>query len=441
MKRVILAVLVVSLIVVLSSCINKVTEVKEIKIPEVIRPEEAAKNTTPQNITPLPSTPNVTQQCKACEYRENNTCLKYSCCNDADCNDNNATTLDICTAPTTQQAVCNHNVSLCSDGSADSACSTTLPFMCSKGELIPQCSKCGCPTAMDCSLNGTCVYRLSSIVEPKVTLTKSYRHSPLNVADNQSIDSFYLMKDKEEYKMWYAFEGSIYATTSTNGITWEAAERILRPDDEISYITEPTVIKEGSTYKMWFTDITDTVGRIGLATSANGRAWDFTRENPVFTPDNNTDDTSEPGVRDPSVIKENDLYKMWYTHGEEVYYATSTNGINWTVYGKVFEGNMSYDQYGIKDAVVIKDQLYEMVYVADSGDERGEHDYLAHAYSPDGITWIKHSANPFIRIGKEGKFDEKGLSEPVLLKNKNNYTLWYAGIDAQKNRRIGMAMS
>ncbi len=48
---------------------------------------------------------------------------------------------------------------------------------------------------------------------------------------------------------------------------------------------------------------------------------------------------SEQAVSEPSVLYENGLWRMWYRVGwgnlQGIYYATSTDGIHWTIYGHV----------------------------------------------------------------------------------------------------------
>jgi len=94
----------------------------------------------------------------------------------------------------------------------------------------------------------------------------------------------------------------------------------------------PFVMKDGSTYKMWYTatDIFD-VARIGYATSSDGISW---TKNPNAVLDvGSTGQWDSWGVYYPWVIKEaSDSYKMWYAGTPDglrgdIGLATSTNGI------------------------------------------------------------------------------------------------------------------
>lgn len=44
--------------------------------------------------------------CDYCQYTENHVCINYGCCSDSDCDDKNASTLDMCIYPKAKQAKC-----------------------------------------------------------------------------------------------------------------------------------------------------------------------------------------------------------------------------------------------------------------------------------------------------------------------------------------------
>lgn len=440
--------LVISSFLLLVGCLSTIKEVEEIPIPKIIVPNDTTSvNQTPvQELNP-PSiespSPNNTQQpvCTSCQYLENNTCQSYSCCSNSDCDDSNATTTDQCQSPSTKEAQCTHIVSIinCDDGTKDTLCSTTLPLVCVGGELVPQCKVCGCSSNNDCLVNGSCVYRLASIQAPAIELRR-HRSNPQGFADNQSIDSFFIMEDSDT-KMWFTLNGTLYYTTSEEGIVWDVVRDVLEPEEGYTYITEPTLIKDGALYKLWFVDIQDDEGELHFAESPDGKHWRAPRDEPVLViTTEDVENARAYGIHDPSVVKDGDIYQLWYVAGEALYYAISSDGINWTTQGKVFEGNESYDALGIQDAFVMKsDNLYEMFYTANGREESGNNDYIAYAYSPDGVHWIRHKNNPFLSPTKEGKFDSDGVAEPVALHARGEYKIWYIGEDAQKNFRVGLA--
>jgi predicted GH43/DUF377 family glycosyl hydrolase len=101
---------------------------------------------------------------------------------------------------------------------------------------------------------------------------------------------------------------------------------------------DPSVIKEGATYKMWLSGgnpfAKEIVVKIYYATSNDGIAWDINEEPVLASSEGEWDSTS---VETPSVIKVGDTYHMYYTgyntpFSKAIYsigHATSKDGINW----------------------------------------------------------------------------------------------------------------
>jgi hypothetical protein len=110
-------------------------------------------------------------------------------------------------------------------------------------------------------------------------------------------------------------------------------------------VYNPVVIKDSDTLRMWYvgTDNTENVwageSHIGYAWSLDGIDWTRYANNPVFTFELSVDTVH---VLDFNIIKDGDVYKMWYAADMEYYfptsvgYATSDNGISWTVILKRF---------------------------------------------------------------------------------------------------------
>ena len=170
---------------------------------------------------------------------------------------------------------------------------------------------------------------------------------------------------------------------------------------------DETVIKDGDIYKMWYQKDED---YIGYATSIDGINWTVYSGNPVLVP-GTPGSWDELEVDGPSVIKENGQYKMWYNaeHGDEdassIGYATSIDGINWTKY----EGNPLFEAGGGGSPSVIKDGgIYKMWYGGKNG--------MCYAISTDGINWTQYNGNPVI----EGDF-----GCPSVIKNGGIYEMWY----------------
>ncbi|MBI2440991.1 MAG: hypothetical protein HYV35_06420, partial [Lentisphaerae bacterium] len=114
-------------------------------------------------------------------------------------------------------------------------------------------------------------------------------------------------------------------------------------------VTDPFVLKEGSTYKMWYSGQIWGAGgsyRIYYATSPNGLEWTkYDNTTPAVSDSVSTNgriplgnagkgDATHASIK--FVLQDGSTYKMWYsgwggTPGRySIYYATSTNGLTWT---------------------------------------------------------------------------------------------------------------
>jgi hypothetical protein len=181
------------------------------------------------------------------------------------------------------------------------------------------------------------------------------------------------------------------------------------------YVSAPTVLYDGETYRMWFvgSQTTEdnsfpykTIERIGLATSRDGLHWQVAAAGkPVL-------DLGPPGSPDakglchPYVMHVDGKYMMWYaaidgstgpnTHVriERVALATSDDGIHWEKY-RGAEPVMDIGLPGSLDAIqadgmsILRiDDQFVMWYAGYAGVDHGAH-RLGIATSPDGMHWTK----------------------------------------------------
>jgi hypothetical protein len=173
------------------------------------------------------------------------------------------------------------------------------------------------------------------------------------------------------------------------------------------------------------------------------------------------------GVISPCVIKDGLIYKMWYSDAGEtgIFYATSTDGLNWTKYnnasetssdnvghdGRIPLGQSGGDVEGVASPSVIKDgHIYKMWY---SGYYDASSRWrIYYAYSYDGLTWIKYDnsipgnsnvtgTNGRIPRGTSGG-DSRGAKYPCVIKDGSLYRMWYSGEEGSNdNYRIYYAYS
>ncbi|MBC7260837.1 MAG: hypothetical protein H5T63_02390, partial [Chloroflexi bacterium] len=164
-----------------------------------------------------------------------------------------------------------------------------------------------------------------------------------------------------------------------------------------SYALDPCVIKDGSTYKMWYTHVDDSENwRIYYAYSSDGTSWTVHGE--VLAPSGTPGAYDEVRVAGPAVIKDGDTYKMWFgaRNANAVWtigYAVSSDGVSWTKVGKVLDVGApgSWDSQMVREPWVIKDgDTYKMWY---SGTAAWPVFKIGYAESSDGTTWTKHASN------------------------------------------------
>lgn len=213
-------------------------------------------------------------------------------------------------------------------------------------------------------------------------------------------------------------------------------------DDE--GIWRPAVIKEGSSYKMWYSGADGSTRRIGYATSPDGLTWTKYGSNPVLAPDAGWESN---GVFNPAVIADSGLYKMWYAGVDSggvvgIGYATSPDGVAWTKYGSnpvlSVRGSGSWEDEDVTDPTALKvGSTYHLWYRGYDGLTSR----IGHATSGDGITWVKDPANPVLDLGPSGDWDWLDVYGPSVIQVGTDYQLWYSGGTLPEAWQTGYALS
>ena len=214
-------------------------------------------------------------------------------------------------------------------------------------------------------------------------------------------------------------------------------------------------------YRMWYSGRSGVFGAIGYATSLDGITWakypSFGPQPlPVLAhgPAGSADSFS---AADPTVLKDGSTWKMWYTGDDSskkrVAYATSSDGIIWSKGGKVIApedpGVSANIAFGAFAPTVWKTVTgYSMLLTGRKLVGGGVFQTkIMNTSSTDGIAWSGPSpaVNP---SGSNTNFDYSNLNSPELLQDPGAptpYKLYYSGntIDANGNfhTRIGLATS
>ncbi|MFC1755629.1 LamG-like jellyroll fold domain-containing protein, partial [Thermoproteota archaeon] len=262
-----------------------------------------------------------------------------------------------------------------------------------------------------------------------------------------------LIAHKDSYELGLDFEGKPYFNIQDDDLLGNLTKHPDNPlidrgtgwDVTHSGHT-PRVMKEGGVYKMWFTGYGGSPAkyRIGFANSTDGIEWTKYAGNPVI--DVGADTTWDDYYVFPgNVVKEDGVYKMWYSGHDSSYYAigfaNSTDGINWNKYASnpvMSRTSSSWHSGGVVHPYVIKEGgVYKMWYAGSDGTNWIG---IGFANSTDGLTWNEYAGNPVMRISDAGEWDDFHTYGPSVIKDGDVYRMWYAG-NTGSNLRIGYAVS
>ena len=213
-------------------------------------------------------------------------------------------------------------------------------------------------------------------------------------------------------------------------------------------LSQPTILKDGALYRMWFAGYdSSNIRRIGYAISADGADWLKYSGNPVLQP-GAAGSWDETYVYNPTVIKDGSTFKMWFsgysvtTDCARIGYATSTDGMTWTKHPTyVLDRGASgaWDEISVGECCVIKEgDTYKMWFAGKNHDEWWQ---IGYATSTDGIVWTKYSGNPVLSWGGEGEWDYWMIGCPAVIKGGGVYHMLYGGTDFDDGTRIGYATS
>lgn len=291
----------------------------------------------------------------------------------------------------------------------------------------------------------------STISEAIGAFVKSSQN-PVITTNPSSWESNYVWQpssllDGSSLKLWYSgYNGSrfqIGLATSSDGVTWSkngSNPVVSRLSIDNKDAHDPTVIKSGTSYEMWYVG-SDGGGAsnyaIYRATSNDGTSW-TNSTNPVFKPSSGW---GSAGPSSPFVLKIGSEYKMWFSSADTGHWsiglATSSDGINWTPYASnpVLTPSKSWEGNDVDGASVMYDGTTYEIFYHGSGN-------LSYATSTDGITWTKPAdKNPVLTRG--ASFDNNSMAGAGAVRLSNGTTLLYYGangnVGGSTTWRIGVA--
>lgn len=261
-----------------------------------------------------------------------------------------------------------------------------------------------------------------------------------------------VVKDGSTYRMWYSAGNEMsgerigYAD-SPDGVNWFKpwSEPVLQAGPlgtwDQAGVADPAVLATGSGFQMWYVGLSLVGERgIGYATSPDGSTWQKYDGNPVLRPD--SADVMSFGF--PTVVQDgpND-YKMWYSGWRSIWLATSSDGLNWTKHldAPVLRPGLSGawdDAQVYAPQVVAGSGGYEMWYTAE--DWATSEPRIGYAWSDDGLNWTRSPDNPVL-TGTTDTWEEGEVACPAVIREgTTDYKTWYRG-GASGGQAFGQATS
>jgi predicted GH43/DUF377 family glycosyl hydrolase len=270
-----------------------------------------------------------------------------------------------------------------------------------------------------------------------------YPKNPVLGGDLGTCFDISVLKEGDRYRMWFSWrpKKSIALVESPDGVHWSKPVIVLGPYEKTAWendLNRPVVLKNGDSYRMWYTGQARGRSWIGSAASPDGKTWQRMSDRPVLSAEKPWE---KMAVMCPHVLYDAPakLYRMWYSGGEQgepnaIGYATSGDGLKWIKHtnNPIFQADPKneWEKDRVTGCQVIRwGDGYLMFYI---GFRDESHAQIGLARSRDGITgWQRHSANPIIRPGKD-QWDHDAVYKPYAIFDGRRWLLWYNG------RRGGM---
>lgn len=248
-----------------------------------------------------------------------------------------------------------------------------------------------------------------------------------------------VLNDNGLFEMYFTAQGSAYSgyigrAYSSDGIIWtiDTNSPVLSPGSSGSWdetaVAAATVIKEGSSYKMFYHGWSDPWGpwHIGLATSADGINW-VKHLNPVIYSAGGMEYQLAPSC----VTRIDSTYYLYYSGLNlpftDIRLATSVDGINWTKYSgnPILAATQSWEGNGIYYPTIYQvNDDYVMIFMSAGGTGFGR------ATSTDGINWTKDAANPFFtKEDTHNHWANYKIAYPNYIKINNEDRIYYTGFN------------
>ena len=208
-----------------------------------------------------------------------------------------------------------------------------------------------------------------------------------------------------------------------------------------SDVLNPSVVKrQDGVYENFYSGFDGTSWHTGRATSTDGLHW--TKTGKVLSPDPGSwEGDAYIAANGSAMIGGSNETLYWYQAG----HARPQIGLarNWKRESEpVLRPGpyRSWDERGVADPYVIRQG--DLFYLYYTGLDRAQTQRLGVARSKDGVHWEKLVTNPILSPdNRRDSIDEAGLGEPAVWQAGHSYWMLFTGRAWNEERRIGLAQS
>jgi len=263
------------------------------------------------------------------------------------------------------------------------------------------------------------------------------------------------------FKMWFSASENAWSpggeghhigyAESDDGLDWEVYEvPVISAGEDGSWNKSKwpgTIQRVNDTLKMWYSASSDAFNNVfsmGYAWSVEEHIWNLDTI-PILGP-GEPGSWDDNGVHHPEVYFDGSIYHMWYngyTGGpfgpDQIGYATSFDGIHWekdTLNNPVLQVQSStfYSKWIHTGTVLYENEEYQMWF---EGTNNALWRRFGYASSADGINW-EIANDTILECGPE-LWDNWDMLYPSVLKQNGQYKMWYPGVCAGCDWKIGYA--
>lgn len=222
----------------------------------------------------------------------------------------------------------------------------------------------------------------------------------------------------------------------------------------------PFVFSAGGRFHMLFTGFDGTGYQTGLAVSDDLVSWE--RRGVVLARDP-ADPVTRYNISSASILRENDLHSpgrlikvngrylaAWHAYPQPGYeegaavigLAWSDDLIHWERTAPILrpEDGADWERGGLYKPTLVRDgDLYLLFYNAKTAEKRW-HEQTGLAISRDLKTWTRHPANPLLRNGADGAWDDRFASDPAVFRVGDQWAMFYFGLSSDGKARELLAL-